>query len=405
MATSLNRAYLERSPISEIGSALSGRFLVLNSIKTMGNVTYYRAREYQEKKEVVLKIPTGDATAKTLFTLQASAAARLSHENIARESGPEELNGVLFTVGDVSPATETLRSLLDRKGWLRIDEVIDIGCQIALALDHAHNAGVVHLMLQPEHILIGEDNAVLISEFGAEENPDQAWVFSLRSKLCPAQYQSPEQVDNTIVDHRSDLYTLGVIMFEMLTDRLPFDSTDPLLIRERRLRQSPMSPHILFPELPRTLSNVVLCLLDSNQNKRFQNASEVLAALQQMLQSEPKLGEHNEELSQGFRTETEEAVDQASTAPAQIMIADSTDRSKAFSSQRSISHPAKPSSVEQLPRATQRIKSGNSYADQYTKKQTMAAKVISHPGTLMVLFVLACIVAIVILVNVTGVHP
>src|SRR5262249_25983168 len=150
-------------------------------------------------------------------------------------SGLEELNEVLFTVSEVQPATESLRSLLDRKGWLEVDEAIDIAIQIAAALDYAHKSSVVHLMLEPEHIRVGEIRVVIVCEFGIEMNPDLDWAFSRRARRCPAEYQSPEQMDNTDVDNRSDLYSLGVIMFQMLTDRLPFDSVDASQIRERRL--------------------------------------------------------------------------------------------------------------------------------------------------------------------------
>jgi serine/threonine-protein kinase len=251
---------------------------------SLDNVIYYRAREYQERKEVVIKVPIGDVADKQLFRLQASAASRLTHKNILKQNGPEELDDVLFSVSPVQPVTETLGSLLDRTGWLEVDDAIDIALQVASALEYAHGSGVMHLALHPDHILIGKDNSVMISEFGIEENSELDWAYSVRARRCPAQYQSPEQMDDTLIDHRSDLYSLGVIIFEMLTDRLPFDSANASHIRDRRARQSPMVPHVLFPEMPRMLSEIVLRLLESNPEKRFQSAAEVVNVLRRLRQ-------------------------------------------------------------------------------------------------------------------------
>jgi serine/threonine protein kinase len=285
MATSLSRAQVkERDPITEIGTALSSRFLVLDPLTSIDGVIYYRAREYQEKKEVIIKVPIGDAAQKQVFRLESSAAARLTHKNILKQNGPEQLDDVLFSVLPMKPIAETLGSLLDRTGWLEVDDAIDIASQIAEALDYAHTLGVIHLELHPEHILITKDRTVLVSEFGVEETPELNWEHTIRSGRCPAQYQSPEQMEKMIVDHRSDLYSLGVVLFEMLTDRLPFDSIDADQIRIRRARQSPMVPHVLFPELPRMLSEIVLRLLESSPEKRFQTAAEVLYALKQLRQ-------------------------------------------------------------------------------------------------------------------------
>jgi len=331
----------------------------------------------------------------------------------------EELNEVSFTVSEAQAVTQTLRSLLDRKGWLEIDQAIDIACQIATGLDHAHKSGVAHLMLQPEYVLIDDSRSVVISEFGIEMKPDLEWAFSRRSRRCPAQYLSPEQMDDKTFDNRSDLYSLGVIMFEMLTDRLPFDSVEASQIRERRLRQSPMVPYVLFAEIPKGLSAIVMQLLEADPNLRFQNACDVIEALQQLRQSLSKPSVATEQLesaetkpdySNSAGQESQVTEDAVAVRPLEMQPA------RVYSKART-QDPAsgKQNRVAQYKRsATQtdgataqtpiKQKSHDSKMPLYATRMTNGTGLSAHSWILIAVLILAIAIATAVLINLGGTH-
>ena len=146
--------------------------------------------------------------------------------------------------------------------------------QIASALDHAHQTGVLHLALQPECILIEPDGWVTVADFGIE-----APLVSLCSRGSRAPYASPEQLMGKAIDHRSDLYSLGVVLYQMLTDRTPFDSNDADYVRQKQGSFTPSPPHLISMDVPESVSNVVMKLLDREPARRFDSASAFQSAL------------------------------------------------------------------------------------------------------------------------------
>jgi serine/threonine-protein kinase len=151
---------------------------------------------------------------------------------------------------------------------------------------------VLHLRLQPEKILLEPDGGVRIIDFGIDGGQQFGWAHAERSRRMKAEYQSAEQMCGATVDQRSDLYSLGVLLFEMMTDRLPFDSEDSDYIRRRhRLKHSPLPPHVLSWDVPEPVSRVVMGLLEKNPNKRFSNATVFQMTLNRLLSldAEPEL--------------------------------------------------------------------------------------------------------------------
>jgi serine/threonine-protein kinase len=262
----------------KVASALSDRFKVLKSLGSSDACAFYLARENAGNKTVVIKILSGSAARdfrqRELFRLEASAASRLTHKNIVKTGEAETVNGIHFCVMEHSPVAESLRDLLRRKGWLEAGQAISIINQAADALAYAHSRGVLHLRLQPEKILLEPDGLVRVIDFGIDASQQFVWAQTERSRRQPAEYQSAEQMCDASLDQRSDLYSLGVLLFEMLTDRLPFDSQDPDYIRRRhRMKHSPLPPHVLSWDVPEFISRVVMGLLEKNPNKRFSNGT------------------------------------------------------------------------------------------------------------------------------------
>ena len=220
-----------------------------------------------------------DSRQRELFHLEARAAARLAHLNVARTSKPQELDGLHFCVIEYKPQARTLRDRLSRNGWLAADAAYNIAHQIAGALDCAHALGVLHLQLSPDCILIEPNGGVTVAGFGIEAAPQLAWAQRERARRLAATYASVEQANGATCAATSDLYSLGAILYEMLTDRVPFDSDDSDYVRERQLQFTPAPPHLLSPEVTEAVSNVVMKLLEREARNRYDSAAAFQAAL------------------------------------------------------------------------------------------------------------------------------
>lgn len=229
----------------------------------------------------------GDLKQRELFYLEAFAAAKLAHFNIARASKPQEIDGLHFCVTEYKPEACTLRDRLSRSGWLAIDAACDIADQIASALDCAHTLGVLHLQLSPDCILIEPSGWVTVAGFGIEAGPQLASAHRERARRLAPVYASLEQASGAACMAASDLYSLGAILYEMLTDRVPFDSDDEDYVRERQLQAAPAPPHLISPEVPEAVSNVVMKLLEREPQNRFDSAAEFQVALDEALRGKP----------------------------------------------------------------------------------------------------------------------
>ena len=215
-----------------------------------------------------------DRAARELFYLEADAASRLDHMNILGTSKPENAAGVDYCVIEHKPNARSLRALLHNDGWLDVKDAAGIADQIASALDHAHQQGVLHLKLQPECVLVEPDGWVTLADFGID-----ARHASESGRQPRAPYASPEQSTGGELDCASDLYSLGVLLYEMLTDRSPFDSNDAEYVRQKQMTSMPAAPHLIFPDVPEAVSTVVMRLLGTEPKNRFTSAAKFQAAL------------------------------------------------------------------------------------------------------------------------------
>jgi serine/threonine protein kinase len=276
---------IDIDPASERVAVLSSRFDSLRLIGECGGAAFYLARERRANAHdglIRLKVFSGNAESDSrqleLFRLEATAAAKLSHRNIVKTGLPKEIEGVHFSVMECH-AERTLKDLLDRAGWLDAEVAVEIVRQVADALEYADTLGVLHLRIQPESILIDSDGSVRLTDFGLEAGSELAWAHQERSHHSAAHYISPEQVSGQTVDSRSDLYSLGILLYKMLTDRLPFDSANLSAIRQKHVTHSPPPPHLYGVDLPLWMSEVITRLLEKDPANRFQDAASFRQAL------------------------------------------------------------------------------------------------------------------------------
>src|SRR5882724_1687079 len=280
--------------VCDTAEVLSSRFDCLSLVSDRGGIAIYHGCDRRDTADrlVALKVlhpHSDDLRRPELFRLEVSAAARLSHRNIVRSSGPQEISGIHFSVVERRPDVETLKMLLDRQGWLDLGLAIGIVLQIADALDYAHSLGVLHLSIHPENVLIGTDGAAVLADFGVEARGELAWAHKERASRCPLHYISPEQARGETLDARSDLYSLGVVFYQMLTDRLPVDSEDPDTVRQRHVTHSPLAPHLYCSDIPFSLSAVITRMLEKDPNKRFQDVTSFREALDRSTSQPPSI--------------------------------------------------------------------------------------------------------------------
>ncbi len=281
---------IAREVVIANANPLLSRFDILQEQTSSRHRRCFIAREHQEVDErtVQLRVFSADdadtASELLTFLLESHAAAQLSHAHIASSAKPEQLGDIHFCVSEHPKGAMTLRKLLDGKGWLDVEESLRITSQISEALRYAHQAEIWHLKLQPECVWVDAGNHIKVSDFGIPAKPTREWAYRRRSQDCCLNYRSPEQLGGGLPDERSDLYAVGVLLYEMLTDALPFQAQDERQLRHKIAVKKAPPMHLIRPDIPETLSAIVAKLLLENPAERFQNAALLQSALNQFLE-------------------------------------------------------------------------------------------------------------------------
>ena len=265
----------------------------------MGDV--YVAHDLRLDRRVALKVPRQGSTSVdrlALFQREARAAAALNHPNIVHLYAVEEADGVIFMTMELVPG-RSLRQLLSRGTPLAVARTVAFASQIAEGLACAHAAGVLHRDLKPANVMITEDERVKILDFGlakflrplspqgpeaetvAAEAPTNGTTFGTIG------YMSPEQALGKALDARSDLFSLGVILFEMATGKAPFEGATPAMLFDHLLNRQPRSPLLLNPTLPGLLTRVIEKALEKDADARYRSADDFLEDLQRIDPSTP----------------------------------------------------------------------------------------------------------------------
>lgn len=291
-----------------VGRILGNRYKIIEKIGTGGMADVYLAFDQTENTEVALKILhaqfSGDSDFVKRFRREAEAATSLEHENIVKIYSISEEDDLHYIVMEYVKG-DTLKGVLKRHGYLPVDEAVKIIMQVTDALIHAHSNQVIHRDIKPHNILINE-NGVKIADFGIARTVTQSTITHTGSVLGSIHYLSPEQARGGWTDERSDLYSLGIVFYELLTGEVPFSGETPVSVIMKHLEDNYVYPRELRPEIPQSVENVIRKLLAKSPRKRYSSAKELKLDLETVLDAErldeQAYIEEPDEITDGERT-------------------------------------------------------------------------------------------------------
>ena len=265
------------------GRRLTDRYVLEEELASGGMGTLWLARDEILGRSVAIKVLhehlAGDRELLERFRLEAVAAARLSHPSVVRVFDTGTSDGVVFIVMELVEG-ETVADLLAERGALSPAEACAIARGVLVALSHAHREGVIHRDVKPRNIMVSRGDQVKLADFGiAKAAFAKEDITTTGDLLGTSRYLSPEQVSGEEIDARSDLYAVGVVLYEMLTGRPPFQAETHIATATMRLTNDPPPPRSLRPGIPRRLEAVVMKALARDPAERFQSAEEMSAAL------------------------------------------------------------------------------------------------------------------------------
>jgi serine/threonine protein kinase len=272
------------SPEFETGALFAGRYTMIEELGTGGMGQVYRVLDKKLNEEVALKVirpeVAADRAAIARFKSELKLARQVVHKNVARMFDLNEEGGAPYITMEYVKG-EDLKRLIRKVGRLAPGQAIPIACQVCDGLAEAHRLDIVHRDLKPQNVMIDEAGQAKIMDFGLAMPLEKAMAADRPGSRggTPA-YVSPEQIRGAPTDGRSDLYSLGVLMYEMLTGRTPFKGDSVQAILDKHLHEDPGPPRSLNPGISAELNDVVMKCLEKEPANRYQSAAEVQAALE-----------------------------------------------------------------------------------------------------------------------------
>lgn len=268
-----------------IGSTLGGQYKVMEELGkgVLGNV--YKAIDETLNREVVVKLikPEIAQSKETLERLsnELKTARKIVHKNVARMLDLNQEKGTPYITMEYVPG-QNLKELIKQMGRLTIDKAVSVAAQVCAGLAEAHRLGVTHQNLKPENIMIDKEDNAMIMDFGIARPLYAKAIRDAGITVGTPEYMSPEQAELKYVDQRSDVYSLGIILYEMVTGRVPFEGDDALAICEKQKLETPKDPRELNSKISEEFSRLILKCLEKDIEKRYQTAEELRSDLEKI---------------------------------------------------------------------------------------------------------------------------
>ena len=271
-----------------IGQVFDDRYEILELIGEGGMSIVYKARDQRLNRYVAVKIMrdemASDEEFRRTFCAEAHAVAMLSHPNIVAVYDVSHSDEIEYIVMELVDGI-TLRQYMDRRGALQWRETLHFTRQIARALSHAHERGIIHRDIKPQNIMMLRDGTVKVEDFGIAALENDAYESNGQA-IGSIHYIAPEQARGELPDARSDIYSLGIVMYEMLTAQKPYDGETIGEIAVKHINAAAVPPHELVPDVPPELERITLKAMCADIEERYQNAEELLEDLDAFLQEQ-----------------------------------------------------------------------------------------------------------------------
>ena len=264
------------------GTTVAGHYTITGLLGSGGSSGVYRARDTVMNRTVAIKILDADALAsQRSFMTEARAAAVLSHPNIVNVYDILEIGSEKYIIMEYVCGI-TLREYIDHHIHLSVKESVNCAYQVLHALHAAHSRGIVHRDIKPGNILITTEGRIKVTDFGIARLPDRDSFLMPDRTVGTVHYVSPEQASGGAVDERSDLYSLGVVLYEMLTGRRPFRAERPADVAMMHVTARPTPPSHYNPRVAHALEKIVMCALEKDPAARFDSAAEMIRMLDKL---------------------------------------------------------------------------------------------------------------------------
>lgn len=268
------------------GSYLADRYEILDKIGTGGMSDVYKAMDHILGREVAVKVLkqefAEDVTFVTKFRSEAQSAAGLEHPNIVNIYDVGSENGMYYIVMEYVEGI-TLKTYIEKKGQLNFKEAISIAIQVGRGIEAAHNKGIIHRDIKPQNIIISTEGKVKVTDFGIARATSSNTIHA--DVMGSVHYASPEQARNGYVDGKSDIYSLGIVMYEMVTGRVPFDGDTTVAVALQHLQEEMVAPSAYAPELPISLEKIILKCTMKSPDRRYAAIEDLLLDLKKALVS------------------------------------------------------------------------------------------------------------------------
>jgi eukaryotic-like serine/threonine-protein kinase len=271
-----------------IGTLLDDRYEILQVIGEGGMAIVYKALDHRLNRNVAVKIMREDMLAdeefRSRFCAEAHAVAMLSHPNIVAVYDVSHSDDMEYIVMELIEGI-TLRQYMDRRGALAWREVLHFTKQIAKAIAHAHERGIVHRDIKPQNVMMLRDGTVKVADFGIAALENEIYENNGQA-VGSIHYIAPEQARGECPDARSDVYSLGVVMYEMLTGHKPYEGDSIVEIAVKHMNADPEPPHEIVPDVPPELERITLKAMSAPIDERYQSANELLRDLDAFTQAQ-----------------------------------------------------------------------------------------------------------------------
>ena len=270
-----------------LGTVLSDRYEILEIIGNGGMAVVYKARDLRLNRLVAIKVLKDDAFAdeelRLQFRTESEAVAQLNHPNIVNIFDVSSNENVEYIVMELIDGI-TLYQYMKKRGVLPMKEVLFFVSQILKALDHAHSRNIIHQDIKPQNMMLLRDGTLKVTDFGIARIASKKITFS-NNAFGSVHYIAPEQAKGEQTDGRTDIYSVGVILYEMLTGRLPFEGDSPLSVAMQHMNSQPMAPSRLNPDIPKAFEAILLKAMSVDPNRRYPSAQRMLDDIESFKQN------------------------------------------------------------------------------------------------------------------------